>query len=160
MKRIIEQSVILEVLELEDLGKEEVKMMEKALAYLENAYAPYSSFFVAASVLLDNGEILTSTNQENASFPVGVCAERSVLTYAGANFPGVKPLKIGIVAKRRGEGGFATVSPCGLCRQTISEYEQRYQTEIEILMQTPDGNFLKAANISQLLPFKFTDLNS
>ncbi|AWW31322.1 cytidine deaminase [Echinicola strongylocentroti] len=160
MGKRIEQKVVLDLLEMSELTEQEVELLDKAKKALENAYAPYSNFNVGAALLLEDGQILTANNQENASFPVGVCAERTLLGYANANFPKVKPLKIMIVAKRSQESNYATVSPCGLCRQTINEYELKFDQAIEILMLTPEGNILKAENISQLLPFKFDDLTS
>ncbi|QDH79137.1 cytidine deaminase [Echinicola soli] len=160
MGKKIEHKVILHLLEKSELNEKEVELLEKAKEVVKKAYAPYSNFCVGAALLLEDGQILTANNQENASFPVGVCAERTLLGYANANFPELKPLKIMIVAKRRDDSNYATVSPCGLCRQTINEYELKFGQAIEIFMLTPEGNVLKAENISQLLPFKFNDLNS
>ncbi|WP_137402226.1 cytidine deaminase [Echinicola rosea] len=160
MGKKIEEKVVLHLLEKSELTEKEGELLEKAKGAVKNAYAPYSNFNVGAALLLENGQILVANNQENASFPVGVCAERTLLSYANANFPNITPLKIMIVAKRSQESNYATVTPCGLCRQTISEYELKFGCAIEILMLTPEGNVLKAENISQLLPFKFNDLNS
>lgn len=160
MSKKIEISVYLEVFSKQEWLHEDAILIEKAKSILENAHAPYSNFLVGASLLLDNGEIYAANNQENVSFPVGVCAERVVLSYAMANSPGVRPKKIAIVAKRRADEGYATVTPCGLCRQTINEYEVKFQSPIEILMLNPNEEILKASGIDQLLPFRFNDLNS
>ncbi|AGA78075.1 cytidine deaminase [Echinicola vietnamensis] len=160
MSEKIEQKVILHLLDINELSESEIALLEKAKKAMKNAYAPYSHFGVGAALLMEDGQILAANNQENASFPVGVCAERVLLGFAHANFPELRPLKIMIVAQRFHEAGFATVSPCGLCRQTINEYEVKFGRPIEILMLTPEGKVLKAANVSQLLPFKFDDLNS
>lgn len=160
MSKKIEISVYLEVFSRQEWLHEDAILIEKAKSILENAHAPYSNFLVGASLLLDNGEIYAANNQENVSFPVGVCAERVVLSYAMANSPGVRPKKIAIVAKRRADEGYATVTPCGLCRQTINEYEVKFQSPIEILMLNPNEEILKASGIDQLLPFRFNDLNS
>lgn len=160
MVKKIEINVSLEVFPKEEWLEEDAKLIEKAKSILEYAHAPYSNFLVGAALLLENGEIFSANNQENVSFPVGVCAERAVLSYAMANSPGVRPLKIAIVAKRRIDKQFATVTPCGLCRQTINEYEIKFQSPIEILMLNPQEEILKASGIEQLLPFRFNDLNS
>lgn len=159
MSTKIEKTVTLEVLQWEELEDGVQFLIDKAKDASGDAYAPYSNFMVGAALLLDNGEILSGNNQENASYPVGNCAERVVLGYSHARYPEAKPLKIAVVAKRRNEENFASVSPCGLCRQTISEYEQRYAQPIEIFMLTPNGEVLKASSIDELLPFKFHDLN-
>jgi len=160
MGKKIEQKVELTLLDFSELENEEIDLINHAKLSIQNSYAPYSNFHVGAAVLLENGEILSANNQENASFPVGVCAERILMGYANANYPSTRPLKIAIAARRNGEKKFAAVSPCGLCRQTISEYEVKFGGDIAILMLTPDEKILKAKNISQLLPFKFSDLNS
>jgi cytidine deaminase len=110
--------------------------------------------------LLENGEVLQSSNQENASFPTGVCAERLVLGYAGANFPNHAPTMLAVVAQRAGEEAWAGVSPCGICRQTINEAEVRFGKEITMLFLRPDGRVYRAQGISSLLPLKFDDLKS
>ena len=100
------------------------------------------------------------SNQENVSFPVGVCAERLVLGYAGANFPDLAVTEIAIVARRKGDEIWAGVSPCGLCRQTINEAEMRFNKPMSILFQNPDGSVLRFHGIQTLLPFKFDDLKA
>lgn len=159
MSKKIEITVSLEVLQWNELTNEVQLLISKAKEASTNAYAPYSNFLVGAALLLDNGEMMAGSNQENASYPVGNCAERVVMGYSHARYPDAKPLKIAVVAKRRDEKNFATVTPCGLCRQTISEYEQRYAQPIEIFMLSPNGEVLKASSIDELLPFKFHDLN-
>ncbi|WP_200975759.1 cytidine deaminase [Echinicola sp. 20G] len=160
MGKKITQHISLTLLDIHELDEKEIELVNKAKNAMNSAYAPYSNFKVGAAILLENEEILTANNQENASFPVGICAERLLLGYAHANFPKLKPLKIAIIAQKKGSDKFATVSPCGLCRQTINEYELKFKTDIQILMYTPNDQILKADNISQLLPFKFNDLNS
>ncbi|MFD2033166.1 cytidine deaminase [Belliella marina] len=160
MTKKIEIKVSLEVFSKEEWTEEDAGLIEKARSVLENAHAPYSNFLVGAALLLEDGNVFAANNQENASFPVGICAERAVLSYAMGNFPHVRPLKIAIVAKRRLDGELATVTPCGLCRQTINEYEVKFNHPIEILMLNPQEEILKASGIDQLLPFKFNDLNS
>lgn len=159
MRNIIEKTVTLIELELSDLSAKETELVKKAQELMEKAYAPYSEFFVGAAVLLDNGEILAANNQENVSFPVGLCAERAVLGFAMANFPTSSPLKIAIVAKKSGSQRLANVTPCGLCCQTINEYELKFKRPIEILILTPENSVLKAEGVENFLPFRFKDLN-
>lgn len=151
--------------EIEELGPEELDHVEQALlsraqTISKIAYSPYSGFHVGAAVLLENGEILQSSNQENVSFPTGVCAERLVLGYAGANYPDKAPVMLAIVAQRAGEETWAGVSPCGVCRQTINEVENRFAKPITMLILCANGNVMRIKGISELLPLKFDDLNS
>lgn len=151
--------------EIEELSPSELDHIEQALlsraqAISKLAYAPYSHFNVGAAVLLENGEVLQSSNQENVSYPVGTCAERILLGYAGANFPNSAPVVLAIVAQRAGEETWAGVSPCGMCRQAINETENRYQKPITILILCANGNVLRMKGIAPLLPLKFDDLNS
>jgi cytidine deaminase len=160
MSKEIVYQVSLQVLSPEEWSPEQKELIERAINAMHNAHAPYSRFLVGSAVLLDNGEIFAANNQENVSFPVGICAERAVLSYAMANRPENVPLKIAIVAKGRDKDHFAAVTPCGLCRQTINEYEYKFKKPIEILMLNTDGDILRASGIDQLLPFKFSDLNA
>ncbi len=159
MTKKIELKVSLEVFSVEEWEQEDKILMEKAQQILENAHAPYSGFLVGAALLMENGEIFTANNQENVSFPVGVCAERAVLSYAHGNHPNIRPVKIAVAARRRNDTQFATVTPCGMCRQAINEYELKFGFPIEILMLNPKGEILKASGIDQLLPFRLNDLN-
>jgi cytidine deaminase len=123
----------------------------------EKAHAPYSNFMVGAALLMEDGQILTGNNQENVVFPAGICAERVVLSYAHANWPGTKPLKIAVAARRRDKDNYAFVTPCGICRQTLAEYEQKFRSAIEIYMFGPDQQVIMAAGVDDLLPVKFAD---
>jgi cytidine deaminase len=141
------------------LNSEYQELIRLAKIASENAYAPYSNFKVGASVLLENGLTFSANNQENICFPVGICAERILLGYTHANYPTMKPLMLAIAARKADNTGYATVTPCGLCRQTISEYEMKFGHSIEIIMYGPGENVLIAEGIDRLLPFKFEDLN-
>lgn len=151
--------------EIEELSPDELDYIEedllsRAKSISKLAYAPYSNFNVGAALLLENGEVLQSSNQENVSYPVGTCAERILLGYAGANFPNSAPVKLAIVAQRAGEETWAGVSPCGMCRQAINETENRFKNPITMLILCSNGNVLRIQGISALLPLKFDDLNS
>ncbi|MCH7408784.1 cytidine deaminase [Belliella sp. DSM 111904] len=160
MKKRIEINVALEVFAKEEWSEIDASLLAEAERILEIAHAPYSNFLVGAALLLEDGQIFSANNQENVSFPVGVCAERAVLSYAMGNNPNTAPVKLAIVAKRRAGMELATVTPCGLCRQTINEYEFKFGKPIEILMLGPGDEMYRASGIDQLLPFRFSDLNS
>lgn len=160
MSKKIKFEAEFEELAWEELSVSSQKLMIKARQIADKAYAPYSNFQVGAAVRLVSGEMLQSSNQENVSFPVGICAERLVLGYAGANFPAQAVEELAVVARRKGDEVWASVSPCGLCRQTINEVELRFQRQITILIQKPGGNVLRFSGISSLLPFKFENLNT
>ena len=141
---------------VEELNELEKELFEKAKSARENAYAPYSNFFVGCAVLLENGEIFTGNNQENAAFPSGLCAERTALFWIGANFPDQKVKKIFIV------GGPKEVSeknppipPCGACRQSIIEYETKQNENIELYFSNLHEEGIKVSSIKDLLPFYF-----
>lgn len=159
MKKIA-TSIELEELAFSELNTLELTLIQRAQQISKNAYAPYSDFRVGAAVALANGEIYQSSNQENVSFPVGTCAERLLLGYVGANFPEQTPQILAIVAQRAGESSWARVSPCGMCRQTINEVENRYKSPITILLLQANGTVLRFQGIHQLLPLKFDDLHS
>lgn len=146
-----------EVLSIIDLDVVEKKLFDKALKIREQAYAPYSSFLVGCSVLLENGEIYQGNNQENAAYPSGLCAERSVLYWIGANFPQQKIKKIFIVGGAKIEPDEEKViTPCGACRQSIMEYETNQKENIEIYFSSLNGETIyKVSSIKDLLPFSF-----
>jgi len=159
VKKIILSSEI-EELSPEELDQTEQTLLSRAQNVAKMAYSPYSDFNVGAAVILENGEVLQSSNQENVSFPAGSCAERLVLGYAGANHPNSAPVMLAIVAKRAAEESWAEVSPCGICRQTINEVEKRFGKAVTLLVLKANGNILRINGISHLLPLKFSDLNS
>jgi cytidine deaminase len=133
-----------------------IKQARKTCKY---AYAPYSNFLVGAALLMENGEVVTGSNQENASSPNGLCAERVALYSAAARFPSVGIRKLAISAIRKEGDTYLAVTPCGSCRQVISEYQTIQQYPIQIIMEGPETSFLVAASIDMLLPFKFSAKN-
>ncbi len=139
--------------ELNDIEK---KLFAKAKEARANAYAPYSHFLVGCSVLLENGEIYTGNNQENAAYPSGLCAERTALFWIGANFPSEKIKKIFIVGgpKELSEKN-PPIPPCGSCRQSIIEYETKQNENIELYFSNLNDEVVKVHSIKDLLPFYF-----
>ncbi|MFA5620525.1 MAG: cytidine deaminase [Weeksellaceae bacterium] len=135
----------------EDLDDIRKKLIQCAITAAKNAYAPYSNFHVGAAVLLNNGEIITGNNQENASYPVGICAERTLLSYVHANFPNQikKMLAVSVLDTD------LDASPCGLCRQTLLEYEIIQNQPIEILLHNRSDAVIIIPSCSALLPLHF-----
>ena len=140
----------------QELDKTDIGLLEKAQQACANAYAPYSHFHVGAAILLDNGNILLGSNQENAAYPSGLCAERTAIFAAGANFPTQTILSIAIAACKQNESCFKTISPCGACRQVMLEYEVKQQKPIRFLMQGENNNIYISPSIKNLLPLQFT----
>lgn len=139
-----------------ELSEEYKIITAKAKEATKRSYSPYSKFCVGAALLLENGEILTGANQENAAFTAGTCAERSVLFYAGANYPGVAIKRIAIAAYTKGDFVVNPVSPCGHCRQAILEYETISHQPIEIVLCGKDEVYV-LKSIKDLLPLSFVD---
>ncbi len=137
------------------LNSEEKDLVNRAKNSLEAAYAPYSGFLVGATVLLENGEIISGNNQENVAYPSGLCAERVAIFYAGAISPNVKIKTIAITAVSKKFEIKDVISPCGACRQAIAEYEVKQENDIRILLHHPDDSILIVNSVSDLLPFMF-----
>lgn len=129
-------------------------LIARAIKIMKNAYAPYSKFKVGAAVLLDNDKIITGNNQENASFPMGSCAEKVAIHYAEAQYPTAKIIAIAIVAENE-EGVVKTpISPCGSCRQLLLEATSRSNTPITVIMH--GTSFTRIISDSRLLlPLSF-----
>lgn len=140
---------------IEDLPTDVQNLMVQAISVRKNAYAPYSKFRVGVAILLDNGEVVLGSNQENAAYPSGLCAERVAIFYAGANYPQAKILKMAITAASDSNQTTAPIPPCGSCRQSIAEYESRQETPIEIYFMGEVGVIYKSESLKNLLPFMF-----
>ncbi|WP_339921288.1 cytidine deaminase [uncultured Flavobacterium sp.] len=140
---------------LQELPTDIQDLMEQAVAVRKNAYAPYSKFRVGAALLLDNGKIVLGSNQENAAYPSGLCAERVAIFHAGAVYPDAKILKMAITAASDTNKTIAPIPPCGACRQSIAEYETRQETPIEIYFMGETGDIYKSDSLKNLLPFMF-----
>ena len=138
-----------------ELDISEQELIEKAKNAYSNAYAPYSGFLVGASVLLENGEIINGSNQENVAYPSGLCAERVALFYAGAKYPEVAIKTIAISAKSKTFEIDDVVSPCGACRQVMAEYQQKQGQNIRLLLHPTNDEVLIANSVTDLLPFMF-----
>ena len=140
---------------IEKLSIEELLLMNAAVAARKNAYAPYSNFQVGAAVLLENGEVVIGNNQENASYPSGLCAERVAIFQAGAKYPGISITAVAISATSINNNTNKSAAPCGNCRQAMYEYEMRQKTPIRILMMGEVGEVLKCDSVADVLPLGF-----
>ncbi|WP_273567949.1 cytidine deaminase [Maribacter halichondriae] len=140
---------------LEELSQEEKSLMLKAIETRKNAYAPYSNFQVGAAVLLENGEVVIGNNQENASYPSGLCAERVAMFQAGARYPGVIIKSIAISAASKVYTVHRPAAPCGNCRQSILEYEAKQGTPIALLLMGEQGLIYKCHSVGDILPLAF-----
>ena len=121
----------------------------------KNAYAPYSKFLVGAALKLENGEVITGSNQENAAYPSGLCAERTAIFYAGAQFPNQNILKIAISAGLKEKALDRPIPPCGACRQALVEYEQRQNIPIELYFMGTEGQVAYSESVENILPWIF-----
>lgn len=141
---------------INDLTEDVKSLMEKAISIRKKAYAPYSQFRVGAALLLDNGQIVLGSNQENAASPSGLCAERVAVFQAGAIYPDAKIIKLAISAASDISSTTTPIPPCGACRQAIAEYEIRQEKAIEIYFMGETGVIYKSDSLENLLPMMFS----
>ncbi|MBI9036680.1 MAG: cytidine deaminase [Bacteroidales bacterium] len=140
---------------LKELKTEDKFLLERAKNAADSAYAPYSEYYVGAALLLENGEIITANNQENAAYPSGLCAERIAVFYASTQFPEVAIKKLAISAKAKNFKIDTPVPPCGACRQVLAEYETKQKNKIEIILMGESGKIQIIQGIETLLPLMF-----
>ncbi len=155
MKKKEFKIVVTEFSGAEELPEKDRQLLQEAAKSAEKSYAPYSEFHVGAAVLLENGEIILGSNQENAAYPAGLCAERVALFYANSKYPGVAVKALAISAHADHFIIDKPISPCGTCRQVIAETENRQQSKIKILMQGETGPVNVTEGIENLLPLTF-----
>jgi cytidine deaminase len=142
--------------DLKSLEPADALLLDAARKATGNAYAPYSKFRVGAAVRLGNGQILTGSNQENASFPAGICAERVTLSAASAAFPGMSITDLALTYINEKGASNHPISPCGICRQTLAEYEQRFGQSIRLILGGISGEIYIINRATDLLPFAFS----
>ena len=140
---------------IQELPTDIQNLMHEAVAIRKIAYAPYSNFKVGTAILLDNREIILGSNQENAAYPSGLCAERVAVFYAGTKYPEAKILKMAISAASDNTTTSAPIPPCGACRQSLAEYEIKQNTPIEIYFMGEIGSIYKSDSLKNLLPLLF-----
>ncbi|MBR4363425.1 MAG: cytidine deaminase [Prevotella sp.] len=145
------------VCQKEELSQEEQQLIDAAIEATSRSYAPYSHFHVGAAIQLKNGVVIMGCNQENAAFPAGICAERSAIFAAGAQYPDQPIMTLAITARNsKGELLDEPASPCGTCRQVIIETETRFKQPVRILLYGKKHTYVMDG-IRQLMPFSFTE---
>lgn len=141
---------------IDELKSEDAWLLNEAREVTQNAYAPYSNFYVGAVAKLVNGEIVAGTNQENASYPVGICAERVLLGNAATLYPGVSIDTLAVSYDGQEIKSDHPISPCGMCRQSLLEYESRVNRPIRLILAGQQGKVYVLATAKVLLPFAFS----
>lgn len=141
------------------LSADEQLLLQKAREISEVAYAPYSNFLVGAALLTSEGRIVAGVNQENASYPAGLCAERVALFNAGVHYPSDKILAIVVAAQKRASGIFIPAAPCGMCRQVLCEFENKQSSPISIIFLGENLLYHKIETVAHLMPFQFGKKN-
>ena len=131
------------------------QLIDAAKAATQRSYAPYSHFHVGAAALLADGTVITGTNQENAAYPSGLCAERTTLFYAGSAHPDKPVVALAIAAYTDGAFTSTPIAPCGACRQVLLETEQRHHQSIRTLLYGTEGIYLIEGGTRELLPLTF-----
>lgn len=140
---------------ISELDEKDAWLLNEAREVTSTAYAPYSNFNVGAVAKLANGEIVAGTNQENASYPVGICAERVLLASAASLYPNIAVDTIAIsYDNTQGESNHP-ISPCGMCRQSLVEYEERVKQPIRLILSGLDGKVFVIEKATMLLPLSF-----
>lgn len=140
---------------IDELNQADSFLLNEARSVTQFAYAPYSNFLVGAIAQLINGETVTGTNQENASYPAGICAERVLLSSASSQFPGVAIETVAIAYNNLKGNSDRPVSPCGICRQSFTEFQHRTKQPIRMLLSGMEGKVQVIENAADLLPLVF-----
>jgi cytidine deaminase len=142
--------------DITELNEDDAWLLNEAREVTTQAYAPYSNFHVGAVAMLENGEVVAGTNQENASYPVGICAERVLLGSVATLHPDVPVKTIAISYSSDEVKSDHPISPCGMCRQALIEYEARTKNPIRLLLSGQEGKIYVIQSASNLLPFAFS----
>jgi len=141
--------------DINELPATEQQLLLLSKEALKDAYAPYSNFLVGSAVLLQNGEMLGGSNQENASYPLCLCAERVALAAAASQHPKEAVVAIAVTAKSPRKPIEQPITPCGACRQVIGEVEHKHQQDIQVILQGEVGEIFVFKSIKSLLPLLF-----
>lgn len=159
MKSIVESFTYSEFDDFTELPENEQNLVGLSREMTKSAYSPYSGFRVGAAVLLEDGTIVKGSNQENAAYPSGLCAERVAVFSASALHPGINIKIIAISAYSNTKSIEKPVSPCGSCRQVLIEYEKKQKKPIKIILSGEKGKVLVIESVADLLPLHFTNIN-
>lgn len=141
----------------DQLDPQDRQLAKAAIEAIGNSYAPYSHFNVGAAVMLEDGEIIKGSNQENAAYPSGLCAERTALFYAGATYPDKAVIKLAIAAGQNGKLCDTPATPCGACRQVMAQYQFKGGRPMEVLL-IGARNIWKFSKVDDLLPLIFDSI--
>jgi len=141
---------------IEELNANDKQLLIEARNVTDQAYAPYSNFHVGAAARLSNNKIVTGTNQENASYPIGICAERVLLSAVSSLYPGVPIEAMAVSYQSKKVKSDHPISPCGMCRQALQEFEGRTSTRIRLILGGLEGKVYVINSVSQLLPLAFS----
>jgi len=146
-----------EYTEGEQLPENDFSLLKDAKQAVSTSYSPYSEFRVGAAVLLEDGTVVKGSNQENASYPLGLCAERVAIFHANAAYPDMKIKAIAITASAQHFVTHSPITPCGACRQVLAEVENRQHDPIRIIMSGQKGITQIVDGIQNLLPLSFKE---
>ena len=152
----IEIKSLFRVYGMDELSQSDRELVSAAMEATKGSYAPYSKFRVGAAARLANGLVFTGANQENAAYPSGLCAERTTLFAANAQYPDQPVLALAIAARKGNRFMPTPISPCGACRQVISGVEDRFGHPVRILLYGTEGIY-ECNGIDALLPLRFVD---
>ena len=140
----------------EELDQADQQLVQKAIEATQQAYAPYSNFKVGAAIRLGNSDIILGNNQENASYPAGLCAEQTALFHVGANYPNETIQTIAIATASKKGSADHPIAPCGICRQVLMEYECKQDSLIRILLINGDQSITEISSANDLMPMAFS----
>ncbi len=138
----------------DELNKEDKRLIDAAKEITAHSYAPYSHFFVGVAASLENGAVVVGTNQENAAYPSGMCAERTTLFYANSQYPDQAVRTLAIAARTNKDFIETPIPPCGACRQVLLESEKRYGRPIRLLLYGKQFIY-EIKSVAELLPLSF-----
>ncbi len=138
-----------------ELSCEDYALMQRAIGATEGAYAPYSGFCVGAALRLKDGAVIVGSNQENVAYPSGLCAERTAIFAASAQYPQCRDYEALAIVGRNAEGCLCEASPCGACRQVLSEYEHVQNHPLRVICYLEGGRVRVFLSVKNLLPFSF-----
>jgi len=155
MKKIEWRTTVEEWEGVESLSTLDRELMDSATAGLKNAYAPYSGFRVSAAIRMKSGKIVVGTNQENAAYPSGLCAERVAFFAASSTHPNEEIIAVAITAQSELFSVDHPIAPCGACRQVMLEYELKQENNIRVILKGAKGKIYTLADIKGLLPLYF-----
>jgi len=155
MEKKTHSLIVSEFSSLDELQATEQMLLQEAHKAVKSSYAPYSKFHVGAAVLLEDGTVVLGSNQENAAYPSGLCAERVALFAASAQFPNIAVTAIAITVHSEKNTIDEPLPPCGACRQVMSEYEYKGGHDMKVILQGETGNIQIIDKASQLLPLTF-----